>query len=181
MKMRSSNGLYKFLTRVMILIVLVITCLIIFKANPTLKSTINQKIFNSNFNFAKVNELYEKYFGSVIPETEEKTELVSNETLEYSEIKDYKDGAELTVSENYPVNVLESGIVIFSGEKEGYGKTVVIQTADKIEMWYGNLENLNVSLYDYVKKGTIVGSAKGTKLYMAFQKDGAFLNYKKYI
>ena len=181
MKMRSSNGLYKFLTRVMFLIVLVIIGLIVFKANPTLKSTINQKIFNSNFNFAKINELYEKYFGSVIPEKKENVELVSGEILEYTDMKDYKDGAELTVSENYPISAKESGIVIFSGDKEGYGKTVVIQTADKIEMWYGNLENLNISLYDYVKKGTIVGSAKGTKLYMAFQKDGAFLNYKKYI
>ena len=183
MKMKSGNKMYKFLTRMMILFLIVLGTMIVFKANPTLKSTINQKVFNNNFNFAKVNEIYEKFFGSPLPSKEEnkKTEEVFNETLEYSSSKKYKDGVELTVKENYVVNALDSGIVIFAGEKEGYGKTIIIQEADKTEVWYSNLKNLDTSIYDYIKKGTAIGSADGTKMYLAFQKDGKFLDYKKYL
>lgn len=179
--MKSGNRVYKFLTKMMFLVVIVIVFLIVLKANPTLKSTINQKVFNNHFDFAKINEIYEKFFGSAIPSKDEKTEAVFNESLEYSSSKAYKDGVEMTVSDGYPVSAVDSGIVIFAGEKEGYGKTVVIQEADKLEVWYCNLKSLDVGLYDYVKKGTVIGATDGTKLYLAFQKDGEFLDYKKYL
>jgi stage IV sporulation protein FA len=179
--MKTKNKMYKFLTKSMFLCLIILGTLIIFKANPTLKSTIYQKVFNEHFDFAKINEWYEKKFGSVLPETKTKEEAVFNETIEYSDIKDYKDGAKLTVSKDYSVPATESGIVIFSGEKEGYGNTVIIQRSDGIDVWYGNLKDINVSLYDYVKKNTIIGSANGTMLIMAFQKDGDFIDYKKNI
>jgi len=40
--------------------------------------------------------------------------------LSYSKESVYKDGVKLTVSDNYLVPALESGIVIFIGNKEGY-------------------------------------------------------------
>lgn len=183
MKMKSGNKMYKFLMRMMALCLAILGTMIVFKADPTLKSTINQKIFNNNFNFAHVNELYEKFFGSPVPSDslKQETEAVFNEILEYSDAKDYKNGVELSVEENYVVGAMNSGIVIFSGEKEGYGKTIVIQEPDKKEVWYSNLKSLDVSIYDYIKKGTTIGMADGTKMYLAFQKDGKFLNYKKYL
>jgi len=80
--MKSGSKLYKFLTSVMTLTLIIIVTLIVFKANPTLKSTINQKVFNNHFDFVKVNELYEKFFGSALPAKKEKTEEVFNEQLE---------------------------------------------------------------------------------------------------
>ena len=87
----------------------------------------------------------------------------------------------LTVDENYMVPVLESGIVIFLGEKEGYGNTVVIEQVDGVDVYYSNISTDNVKLYDYVEKGTLLGEAENKKLYLVFQKDGTFLNYKDYI
>mgnify|MGYP003293870413 CR=1 FL=1 len=43
------------------------------------------------------------------------------------------------------------------------------------------LKSLDVSIYDYIKKGTVVGAADGTKIYLVFQKNGEYLDYKKYI
>ena len=48
-------------------------------------------------------------------------------------------------------------------------------------MWYGNLQNINVELYDYVEKGKLLGEAKGTNLYLVYQKDGEYVDYKEYI
>ena len=181
MKMKSGSKMYKFLTSIMTLTLIIIVTLIVFKANPTLKSTINQKVFNNHFDFAKVNEIYEKFFGTALPDKKEKTEEVFNEKLEYSSSKKYKDGVELKVTKDYPVSTTDSGIVVFAGEKEGYGKTIVIQEADKLEVWYCNLQNVGVGIYDYVKKGTVIGAANGEKIYLAFQKDGKFVDYNKYL
>ena len=34
---------------------------------------------------------------------------------------------------------------------------------------------------DYVEKGKLLGEAQDEKLYLVFQKDGSYLNYKEYI
>ena len=76
---------------------------------------------------------------------------------------------------------IESGIVVFIGEKENYGNTIIIQGVDGVDIWYGNTDNTNVKLYDYVEKGSMIAMTKTEDLYLVFQKDGKFLDYKKYI
>ena len=77
--------------------------------------------------------------------------------------------------------VLESGIVIFIGERDGYGNTVVIEQIDGIDVYYSNISTDGVTLYDYVEKGSLLGEAKDKTLYLVFQKDGEYLDYKEYI
>ena len=36
-------------------------------------------------------------------------------------------------------------------------------------------------MYDYVNKGDFLGEVKDNILYLVFEKDGVFLNYKEYI
>lgn len=159
----------------MLFVISLIICLILFKTNPTLKEEINKKLFKNYFDFAKVNEIYNKYLGDIVPS---KIQTVSKEK-EDIEISDYKDGAKVKTQNNI-VNAKQSGIVIFAGEKENYGKTVIVQGEDKIEVWYGNLENISVSLYDYIKEGEIIANSINSNYYIAFQKEGEFLDYKKY-
>ena len=75
---------------------------------------------------------------------------------------------------------LESGIVVFVGEKEKYGNIVIIQSKDKVDYWYGNMDNLNIKLYDYVEKGNLLGVADNY-LYLLFQKNGEYLDYKIFL
>jgi stage IV sporulation protein FA len=79
------------------------------------------------------------------------------------------------------VPVLEDGIVVFMGEKEGYGNTVIVEQVNGVDVYYSNINSNNIKLYDYVEKGKLLGEVKDTKLYLVFQKDGKFLNYKKYL
>ncbi len=76
---------------------------------------------------------------------------------------------------------MNNGLVIYSGEKEGYGKTVIVQRADNIEIWYCNLNNIGANLYDYIKKGDTIGEVSESTLYLVFTKEGKTLDYKKYI
>ena len=105
---------------------------------------------------------------------------VFSEKIQYSELEGYNGGAKLVVEDNYLIPVIESGIVVYMGEKENYGYTVIIQQNDGVDCWYSNV-NSGVTLYDYVEKGTLLGDAKGNNIYLYFQKNGEFVDYKTYI
>ena len=105
---------------------------------------------------------------------------VFNEQLKYSEASIYKDGVSLKVGYDYLVPALDSGIVIFIGEKEGYGKTVIIQQENGIDVWYSNLKEVNLQLYDYIKDGNLIGSVD-ENLYLIFIKNGEVIDYQEYI
>lgn len=172
------------LSKFLITIVLTLIILIILKTNVSFKTKFYKYIFEDSISFVQINDMYEKYFGSPIPFKkyfEDKTKSVFNETLSYKEQTLYKDGVALTVDDNYLVPILESGMVIFVGDKDDYGKTVVIEQVDGLEIWYGNLENTNVSLYDYVEKGNLLGETKGNKLYLVYKKDGKVIKYDEQI
>jgi len=78
------------------------------------------------------------------------------------------------------IPALDDGIVIFVGEKEGYGKTVIVQQESGIDVWYSNIKEINVKVYDYIKKGELIGSVDNN-LYLVFIKNGEVIDYKKYI
>ena len=174
----------RFVNKLLISILLVLIVLICIKKNPNLKTTIKEKVFNNNISFAKINKWYKEKFGSILPIDNvipDDSVSVFNEQLKYKDDNLYKDGVKLTVENNYLIPVLQSGIVIFIGEKENYGKTVIIQQVNGIDVWYGNVNNINVKLYDYVEKGSLLGNSENNTMYLVFQKDGKYLDYKEYI
>lgn len=177
------NKWYSFLTKIMILGILFLGILIYSKTSDENKMVLYNKIFGSNFSFASINKWYQKYLGNVLPfkEIVKNVEPVFNETLEYNGSSIYKDGVQLTVASSYLVPINDDGIVIYVGEKEEYGNTVIIQQSNGIDVWYGNVTNLNVGLYDYVEKGSLLGESKDTKLYLVFKKDGKVVDYKTYL
>lgn len=170
------------LSRFLLFVIFVLSGLIVLKGSPDLRNIVYKNVFQNNLKFAKLNDLYEKYFGSSLPLTgSDSLALVSSEKLNYEMDEKYKDGVRLTVSNNYAVPLINSGIVVFTGEKEGYGNTVIVQGADDVEVWYSNLKEVKVSMYDYLKKGSIIGETLDDKLVLVFTKDGKILDYKKYI
>ena len=181
---KSSLNISKYITKFLIVVVLTLTTMIILKSNTTWKTIFYKEVFTKNFSFATINQAYQKYFGSPIPFqnlVEKPVTMVFSEKLSYEEESFYKDGVKLTVKDGYLVPNIERGMVVFIGEKEGYFKTVIIQGINGVDTWYGNLENVNVKLYDYVSKGDLVGEAKDNTLYLVFQKEGKNLDYKNYI
>ncbi|MEG0026350.1 MAG: M23 family metallopeptidase [Bacilli bacterium] len=183
-KTSTSFSLYHSLNKVLITVFLTLLLLIALKSNDNFKEKFYKKVYSDNFSFAQVNHLYQSYFGNPLPFAKmfnSQSKMVFNEQLKYDQVSDYKQGAKLKVSNNYLVPIKESGMVVFIGQKEDYGNTVIIQQMDGIDVWYGNVNNLNVSLYDYVEKGSLLGETSGDFLYLIYKKEGKILDYKKYI
>ena len=182
-KLVLKKSIKNFISRCLIVIILFLLTLILIKDNVSLKNYIIKYVYEDNFEFTKLRSIYEKYFGKIlsvdkIAPTDEK---VFNEKISYNKSNVYKDGVVLSVDENYMVPTIESGIVVFIGEKEGYGNTVIIEQVNGIDVWYSNINTTNIKMYDYIEKGKLLGEVKGKKLYMVFSKDGKYLNYKDYI
>ena len=79
------------------------------------------------------------------------------------------------------VPAIESGIVVFIGEKEKIGNTIIIEQVNGIDTFYSNININNLKLYDYVEKGELLGEVKNNELFLSFQKNGKYLDYKKYV
>ena len=174
----------KFLSKLGVTIVLTLVTLIALKSNSKYKATFYQYVYDSHISFATINATYQSMFGSPLPFGElwkSNTEPVFQEQLVYTEQHKYKDGVALTVSNQYLVPILESGMVVFIGEKEGYGNTVIVQQMDGVDTWYSNLGTVSVKLYDYVEKGSLLGEVKDNQLYLVYKQNGTVLNYEEYI
>ena len=182
--MFSKKKLLSFFNRIFFCVILTLIILIGMKSSSTFKTKFYEQVFETNISFAQINEIYEKYAGSPIPFKDlflKDAELVFEETLTYQEKSDYLDGVKLTVFYNYLVPILEDGLVIFVGEKENYGNTIIIGQSNGIDVWYSNIENPTVELYDMVEKGNLIGSTKENYFYLVFKKDGQVLNYEDYL
>ena len=60
--------------------------------------------------------------------------------------------------------------VTFIGEKEGYNNTIIVQQSNGYYAWYGNVTE-KVKLYDYVEKGTVIGTATDEYYYVLLKDD----------
>ena len=169
--------------RSLIVIVLFLILAILSKTNEKFKNIIINNLYENHISFTKIKSFYNKYLGGIVPleKVSINTEPVFNEQLEYDNISIFHDGAKLEVINQYLVPIQEEGMVVFIGEKENYGNVVIIEGLDGVEIWYGNIESTVVELYDYVEKNTYLGQTKDNKLYLAYSKDGIFLDYKEYI
>lgn len=134
-------------------------------------------VYDKNLNFNFFNNIINKFLGKTLFVDENVTSV--NKEIKYSSYNAYKDGAVLNNINNvYP---FKSGIVVYIGDKEDYGNTVIIQGMDGIDYWYSNINNIGVKLYDYVEDKNIIGNAIDNKLYVLFMKDNNFLDYNDYL
>ena len=168
------------INRVLISAIVFLIGLITIKAHPNFAKKINKHLYEESINFSGFKKVYNKIFGKYLGEKEEVKEVFT-EKLSYKKESVYKDGVKLEVSDGYLIPAIEGGIVVYIGEKEGYGNTVIVEQIDGISTWYSNVDPKNIKLYDYIKKGDLIGEAKNKKLYLLFEKKGKFLDYKKYI
>lgn len=179
-----TNFLYRTGIKFSLVVLLTISTLIILKKYPDLKEKFYQKVYEENISFASINHLYKNIFGSPIPFSdylESKIKPVFNEKLKFYKSETYQDGVKLIVDKNYLVPSLESGMVIFVGDKDNYPNTIIIEQVNGIDVWYSNLENINVNLYDYIDKGSLIGSTINDELYLVYKKDGKVLDYNDYL
>lgn len=174
-----NNNTTVFFTKLLISIILTLIILILIKSSNIFKINFYKQVYGTNISFAPISNLYNKYIGSLDVFNNVGSEVVFNEQLIYNNFESYLDGVKLELDNNLvPIN--ESGIVVFIGEKEGYGNTVIVQRIDGIDEWYGGIVNTNIKLYEYVEKGNLLGEIDKC-LYLVYKKDGNILNYEEYL
>lgn len=172
----------KVINQIAFSIIMVLIGMILIKKDSEWKNKIEENVYEKSLHFTKTQEIYQKYFGDILEKRNKKeTKQVSKEAIIYDNLETYKNGIKLQVEKNSTIQALESGVIIYLGEKEDYGNTIVIEQVDGVDTWYGNIENTNYKLYDYIEQGEILGSTITGYYYLAFQKKGEFLDYKEYI
>lgn len=187
MKKINEEKLIKYLRslilRSLTVVVIFLLLAIISKGNKQYKDVIVTNLYEKNISFTKIQNIYNKYLGGIVPldKVTTSTTPVFNEQLEYSNESIFYDGVKLEVIDKYLVPVIEEGMVVYIGEKENYGNVVIIEGIDGVDIWYGNMESTTVELYDYIEKNTYLGQTKDNYLYLAYSKDGQFLDYKEYL
>ncbi|MBM7691917.1 stage IV sporulation protein FA [Peribacillus deserti] len=151
------------------------------------------------FEFAAAKDWYQDTFGKplvFIPSDKEPEVTAKKGNEEFAQPAAGKisesfqangQGLMIETDKESPVESTKEGVIIFTGKKDKLGNTVVIQHSDKSESWYGHLGSIDVSLYETVKKGKIIGKvsntedgAKGT-FYLAIKKGSQFVDPKQVI
>lgn len=155
--------------------------LILCKSNDEYKEFIHKYVYTNNISFSKIENIFNKYLGDVIPTLSNTSQEVFNEKLVYNSIEEVNDGAKINVKDKESINSFESGIVVFSGIKDNLGNTVIIEQIDGNEAWYVNIDNSNIKIYDYIEKGSIIGNVLTDNFTIYFKNKGEAIDYKKYI
>ncbi len=183
-KKTKKNIVARVFTRILLSIIFLLVSIIYINFSDKNLLKYKNTIFTDSLSFSKIHSLYDKYIGDVLfmkKDTSNKVQSVFNEEINYKNKVKYKEGYKLTVDNSYLVPSLQSGIVVFNGEKEGYNKCIIIQGMDGVDIWYCNLATTSLKMYDYIEKKSMIGETKGKTLYLVLEKDGKNLDLDEYI
>lgn len=187
-----------FIFKILFSAVLVLLTAIVFKNGSPMFDKVKSAVhysFEEEFQFATVSKWYRDQFGEPLAlfdtgtsgskkSENEKTELAELATPASGKVlESFKDNGQgiMVETNRTSVEAMNEGIIIEAGEKEETGLTIVLQHADGTKSWYGNLDKIDVPLYDFVEKGTELGkiklsdNQKGT-YYFAIKKGDSFID-----
>lgn len=169
------------ISKLLISIIIVLSSLIVTNFNSDIKDLFKENVLESNISFSKLNKLYQKYIGEFIKSDSGEVLVANNDNeLNNQDIKEEDGSYIIEVDKDYPINFMASGIIVYIGEKDDLGNTVIVQGNDGVDLWYSNIFVSDYSLYDYVKKGDILGSTNSEYLKLTIMKDGTKLSYDEY-
>ncbi|KMY56222.1 hypothetical protein AC623_13930 [Bacillus sp. FJAT-27231] len=153
-----------------------------------------EKTMEKEFPFSKAAEWYENALGEPLPFTIDGWKEKEDSPSQPAEIalpaagrivEDFQTNGQGILVETGPaeeVKAIKGGTVIFVGEKEGLGKTVILQHSDNSESWYGHLSDSSVQQYQRVKAGSTLAKAEagedaaGGQFYLAIKRDNVFID-----
>ena len=169
------------ISRILITVIFVLGSVIFTNISDSNKQLYQKYVLEDSLEFMKINELYQNVFGNVdITKQNDDSEVVFG-SITYTNIEPFKNGVKLTVGINEVVNVITSGIVVFIGEKDDLGNTIIIQGNDGVDIWYSNVTDTDIQVYDYVEKGNILGTSNSDDIYLTISRDGEFISYEEYM
>lgn len=161
----------KLISKILLSIIFMLSSLIFVEYGNN-RELYKKYVFDNNISFVKFRNYYDKYFMGVSNKVSSNDMLV-NSVNDYEEV----DGRYKYYKED--VNSISSGIVVYVGEKDNLGNTIIIQGVDGIDIWYSNLSEVKYGLYDYVSSGDILGISNEYYL-VSLYKDGNMISYEDY-
>lgn len=163
-KKKKNNYIKVFMSKLFTIVIFSMLVIICSNYFPSFKNFLIDDVLNKTMDFSKVNSIMDKFKPnkevSVFKEEDER----------------YKDGYKIKGNE---VKLKSSGIVVFIGEKDDYGNTIVVQQSDGYYAWYGNIKE-EVKLYDYIESGSLVGTSEDFYYYVLYKDDKPVLNENQY-
>ena len=169
------------ITKLLFSIIFILVSLIYIEVSTDNKNLYQDKILNNNIKFSTFNKIYNKFFNHHFEEESPKEILTFNDRIEYKSKEKYNNSFKLEVDKEYMIPVITSGIIVYIGDKDDLGNTIIVQGNDGVDVWYSNILSTNYSLYDYVSKGDTIGVTNDEYLYLTFDKDGKYLTYEEYV
>ena len=168
---KANNIFKKILSKLFTIVIFTMIVITLSNMSPKFKSFIVDKVLNSTIDFSFVNKLSNKVTN--VFKTSNNTLPVVKE--EKNRKERYKDGIKYIVNKGASVNIKDSGIVTYIGNKDGYNNTVIIQQSNGYYAWYGNIKE-EVKLYDYIESGSKIGETLTNEYYYILLKDNKPVN-----
>jgi len=170
-KKKNESTFMNFIFKVMITLSMFLAFQIVFKDNQA--KTMNEIFSGVITKLGNIVPFEQIIYGD--------TQTVFMDTeLDIIDTKEFNNGYVLFVKENEIIKSFENGIVSGNTEIDGYGKILSIQQSDGVEIWFGNLMSNDLNIYDFVKKGDIIGQVAEDELFIAIKKNGEFITYEQY-
>ncbi len=173
---RCFNSDKKWVSKLLLSIIIVLLCLIVTNFSNDLRTDFIREVLDKNINFSYFNKLYKKYIGG----NEVEEDMVVANYLDDTNYEEIDGSYYFSSNTSSFVEVKKSGIIVYVGDKDNLGNTVIIQGNDGVDIWYSNIELSDYSLYDYVSSGEILGSLVNDKYILTIVKDGEKLKYEEY-
>lgn len=169
---KTRKNIFKsFLSKLFTIIIFTMSIVIISNLSSDFRNFIINNVLDSSFDFSKINKIINK--TTDVFKTNETMEVSGEITNEKKE--EYKDGIKYIIGENEKVYLKSSGIVTYIGNKEGYNNTIIIQQSNGYYAWYGNIKE-SIKLYDYVEKGSVIGTASNEYYYVLLKDNKPIKN-----
>lgn len=105
----------------------------------------------------------------------------------FGENTEFHNGVDIATKNGTPIKAVRNGIVFFSGWRDGYGNTIVIQHEDGYATFYAHCSKLLVKTGQWINKGDQIGTvgstgrSTGSHLHFTMIRHGKLLNPIKYL
>ena len=176
-KKKEAKKDHKWLSKLLLSVILLLISLIYMNFSDKNKESLKKTLYEKNFNFTEVAKFYDTFISH---NKKEEDVLVNNEEVVRS-VEKVGNSYKVDVKDSYNATLLNGGIIVYIGEKDDLGNTVIVQGNDGVDIWYSNVVVTEYSLYDYVSKGDIIGISNSDYIYLTFSKNGSYLEYDDYV
>ncbi len=164
-----------FFSKCLISIIILLVGMILVKEQEKYKETFHKVLYERSLSFPSISKLYNQYFGNVLSIGNTSLEPVLSEETGFQNIEESGEGVRIKLGISSPVSSLETGVIVYLKNH-----MMIVEQVNGVEVAYQNI-NSSKKLYDYVEKGEIIGSMEEDYLYLTFQKNGEYLDYKQYM